>query len=422
MSHVVVLEDPRRVTAVPLVEEWRAFRRVPLAARLWCGLLVLLALALPWARPGEVRTQHAAFVAVLVLLGLLNVELGRAAEGGSLVLRQRPHKALSAWPFAAALVAPAVLLPPAVLVTYWWTRRRGMRVPLWKWVGSGAVLVLAGTAVDAVVGAGRPTPLDVGLGALLFLAVEAGLLAVCARVNDAQDEAWLRAQLRSAAFHGNELGVLLSGAAVAVLWLAGPLYVLLAVPGFVTLQRALLVEPLRTEAETDGKTGLLHYGAWRAVAEPEVARHDVNAVLFVDLDHFKAVNDTYGHVVGDHVLAEVCSRLVGALRGQDLPGRFGGEEFCVLLPGTGLPEARAVADRLRALTCARPVNGMLITVSVGVGVAAPGAHAPLDALLAAADSAVYVAKDAGRDRTEVQVVGPVPVPRVDTALRASQSA
>jgi diguanylate cyclase (GGDEF)-like protein len=315
-----------------------------------------------------------------------------------------------------------VLLLPAVVATYWWTRRRGMRVPLWKWFGSGAIVAVAGTAVDAVVGAGRPGSLEVGLGALLFLAVEAGLLAVCARVNDAQDEAWLRGQLRTPAFHANELGVLLSGAAVAVLWLAAPAYVLLAVPAFVALQRAVLVAPLRTEAETDGKTGLLHYGAWRAVAEPEVARHEVNAVLFVDLDHFKAVNDTYGHLVGDHVLAEVSSRLVGALRGHGLLGRFGGEEFCVLLPGTGLPEARVVAERLRAQTCARPVNGMAITVSVGVGVGAPGTHATLDALLAAADSAVYVAKQAGRDRTEVQVVAALPVPRSEAELRAGRSA
>ena len=395
----------------PLLDECRAFHAIPLAARAWTFLLVLAAAVLPVATGGRPTPGDALLALVLVLLAGLNVELGRRAEGGKLVLRQRPHKALSAWPFALALLAPATLLPLVVLVAYAWTRRRGMRVPLWKWWGSGATLVLAGCAVSQRTGGASLEPVQVGVAALVFLGVEVLLLAVCSRVNDSQDEAWLRGQLASRSFHLNEAGVLLCGAAVAVLWQAAPAFVLLAVPLFGAVQRALLLEPLRTEAETDEKTGLLHYNAWRAAAQVLTARDAGAAVVFADLDHFKAVNDTHGHLVGDEVLAEVAARLVQALRGDDVAGRFGGEEFCVVLPGVGEHEARAVAERIRRAVRDVPVRGFGVTVSVGVGVAVRGTSPGLDALMAAADRAVYAAKDRGRDATHVELVGVLPRPR-----------
>ena len=398
-------------------EERRAFAAVPLPARLWTGLLVVLAVALPVLLSDGAGREDASLALLLVLLAGVNCELGRAAEGGQVVSRQRPHKALSAWPFAAALLSPPLLLPVVVAAAYSWTRWRGMRVPLWKWTGSGAVLVLAGTAVSQLPVGAALSPVEVLAAAGLFLAVEAGLLGVCALLGEPADEVWLKSVLRSRSFHLTELGVLLSGAAVALLWQASPLFALLSVPTFVALQRAVLVEPLRTEARTDEKTGLLHYTAWRAVAEREVERGPA-AVLFADLDHFKAVNDTHGHLVGDEVLAEVATRLLGVLRAGDVAGRFGGEEFCVLLPGTGPVEALAAAERLRTAVRAQPVAGFLVTVSVGVGAPRDGTAAPLAALMAAADRAVYAAKDDGRDATRVEVVGTLPRPRGAAALRS----
>ena len=395
-------------------EERRLLAAAPVAARLWTGLLVVLAVVLPVLLSPPPTRGEAGLALALVLLAGLNCELGRAAEGGHVVAAQRPHKALSAWPFALALLAPPLLLPVVVVSAYCWTRWRGMRVPLWKWTGSGAVLVLAGTSVSALPLGASLAPYEVVLAAGVFLLVETGLLGVCALVGEPADEAWLRSVLRSRVFHLTELGVVLSGAAVAVLWTAEPLFVLLAVPTSVALQRAVLVEPLRTEARTDEKTGLLHYTAWRGVAE-RAAERAPSAVLFADLDHFKAVNDRHGHLVGDEVLAEVAARLLGLLRGHDLAGRFGGEEFCVLLPATGEAEALAVAERLRSAVRSEPVAGFLVTVSVGVGVGRDGTAAPLGALMAAADRAVYAAKDGGRDATRVELVGALPRPRGSTS-------
>lgn len=127
-------------------------------------------------------------------------------------------------------------------------------------------------------------------------------------------------------------------------------------------------------------------------------------VLLVDVDHFKRVNDTVGHTAGDQVLQEVARRMQAGLRGEDLLGRWGGEEFLVLLPFTGAEAARVLAERLRATLAAVPVvaDGQSLSVTVSVGGAAaqaPGAHD----LLALADLALYACKQAGRDRVEVRV-------------------
>ena len=123
------------------------------------------------------------------------------------------------------------------------------------------------------------------------------------------------------------------------------------------------------------------------------------AVLVVDVDHFKRVNDTLGHTAGDQVLVEVARRLEQSKRTEDFLGRWGGEEFLLLLPFTGVDAARVLAERLRSAVSASPVvttaGSIEVTISVGGAAAeAPGDHD----LLALADAQLYVAKDAGRDR------------------------
>lgn len=125
------------------------------------------------------------------------------------------------------------------------------------------------------------------------------------------------------------------------------------------------------------------------------------AAAMIDLDHFKDINDTYGHGTGDDVIREVARRLTGALRGSDIICRYGGEEFAALLPETTLEQAMTVAQRLHDVITVAGVptrTGPLhVTVSVGVAGSAPGEY-DMPAVLAAADQALYAAKRGGRDR------------------------
>ena len=123
------------------------------------------------------------------------------------------------------------------------------------------------------------------------------------------------------------------------------------------------------------------------------------AALLLDIDHFKRVNDTYGHPAGDLVLQEFGRRLQGHLRAGDVAGRWGGEEFLVLLPGTDRAAALTVAERIRAATSEAPVvtDGMPILVTVSGGCAVGWPDGP-DELVSRADAALYAAKAAGRNR------------------------
>jgi len=172
------------------------------------------------------------------------------------------------------------------------------------------------------------------------------------------------------------------------------------------LHRSTLVNELEGAARTDTKTGLLNAGAWHSLADQHLLRAERQgtpvAVLMIDLDHFKMVNDRCGHLAGDRTLKAVSDRLKEELRGYDAVGRFGGEEFIALLDGVATETAMNIAVRItqaiRALTpltadhgCARP-----ITASIGVA-NYPGDGTSIDELPAAADTAMYTAKTAGRD-------------------------
>jgi two-component system cell cycle response regulator len=160
-------------------------------------------------------------------------------------------------------------------------------------------------------------------------------------------------------------------------------------------------------AVTDQLTGLHNrrYMATQLEALMERARHGGQpvSVLVIDIDHFKRVNDSFGHDVGDEVLAEFAVRLASNVRAVDLPVRHGGEEFVVVMPDTDLEDARRIAERIRLHAAGAPFRVMGggellgVTISVGVAQSAGGGDTPT-ALLKRADEAVYEAKARGRNR------------------------
>jgi diguanylate cyclase (GGDEF)-like protein len=158
---------------------------------------------------------------------------------------------------------------------------------------------------------------------------------------------------------------------------------------------------------TDPLTGLANRRHFDATLAAELKRFDRYAtpvsLVMVDLDHFKRVNDTYGHAGGDAVLAEVARRLQTMTRETDLVARFGGEEMCVVLPSTSLDGAAQLAERLREVLAASPVpfDGEPIPVTASFGVATATRIGGPAGLIRDADAALYRAKHQGRNRVEI---------------------
>ncbi len=180
------------------------------------------------------------------------------------------------------------------------------------------------------------------------------------------------------------------------------------------IRRKRYQERLRTEldrslemAVTDALTGLRNRRYVRRHLEG-ILRQAGAAVLMLDVDRFKAVNDTYGHAAGDAVLREVAERVRAQIRASDVVARYGGEEFLVVMAATTEEEAQVVGERLRAAMEAVPVqaDGQKLNVTSSVGVAAAEAGTSVDALIAAADEALYRAKRLGRNRVETATLPP----------------
>ena len=188
----------------------------------------------------------------------------------------------------------------------------------------------------------------------------------------------------------------------------------------VDLQAQLLSarEALREQATRDSLTHLWNRSSILEILTRELSRaHRESSplgVVIVDLDHFKQVNDTHGHPAGDAVLREAARRMQGSIRQYDSLGRYGGEEFLILLPGCGEAESFAQAERLRRnLTQADiRVNDLAlhITASFGVTAAVPGDPWTAEGLIRKADEALYVAKKSGRNRVEILAYSSEPAP------------
>lgn len=240
----------------------RQFWATPVRLRVYLALVAVAALSLPVVLSNPVETPHTSqwlTAAMLFAFSILNVEVSRWLAGG-VSYTQQPHKALSAWAFAAALLLPTWWLLVVVPVTYLHARWRGIRVPLWKWIGSGLYLVLCGFAaatvrdaflegeVNYASGDGLRGFLVVLLAAAVFLALEPLLFLGSAFLNDAEDERWLRQLLASPSFYATEGCVLLLGGLLAAVWTAGLWFALFFVPAYILVQHAVMLGPLRERA------------------------------------------------------------------------------------------------------------------------------------------------------------------------------
>jgi len=366
--------------------------------------------------------------AVLVALGVAQAEMSRRIERLRRWMSGQTHiNVTSVW-----YLAGVVLLPPAwvallavVLYAHLWVRvwRQVRTRPAHRFVASTAWAMLSCFAASSVLAMSglHGTPLQTARGlfalclaAAVFELVNIGLVAA---------GIYLYASQRSAAdligtWEDNafEIATLCLGGLAALALGEQPVLVVFVVAPLLLLHRYLLLkQQLQVAAVTDEKTGLLNTAGWHESAVREHARAQRRgtvggfAVLMIDLDHFKRINDTYGHLTGDDVLAAVAVAISGSVRQGDTVGRFGGEEFVVLLPGIGRADVLGIAERVRVAV--GELNVVISTgtgtvrvsgLSVSIGVAShPDAGPTLDDVLRSADAALYRAKEAGRNRVAV---------------------
>jgi diguanylate cyclase (GGDEF)-like protein len=361
--------------------------------------------------------------AALMCCGALCVEATRRLGQPTGVWRDL----LSAWWLPVALLLPPLyaLLAPAVLGLLSYVRVQ--RGAVYRRVFSGAALGVAGAFASALFrmfttvapeGAGTVLLSYPGPNAWLLHPRQAAVAAACAIVFAVLNTcliavaAWLAdpdAQLADMLWDRERMLLDLTETCVGILVTIAcglsALMLFVALPPVILLQRSLLHSQLKAQARTDPKTGLLNAGAWQGEADLAVdkarRRRESLAVLLVDVDHFKLVNDTHGHLTGDAVLRMLAAEMRQQVRESDPVGRFGGEEFAILLSGTTTVEACRVAERIRRGSGVVRVitNDALVGVTVSIGVAVLGSHGgDLSELLKAADKALYRAKRAGRDR------------------------
>jgi diguanylate cyclase (GGDEF)-like protein len=384
------------------------------------GYLALFA----WeARHTPVNVADLMLFAALMCCGAICIEATRRLGQPAGVSRDL----LSAWWLPVALLLPPVyaLAAPAVLGLLLYFRVH--RGPVYRRMFSSAALGLAGAFASFLFRSLTPVPLQgqaagwltypgphawftrpqqaavAVVCAVAFVVLNTGLVAVAARL--AEPEAKLTEMLWDRERMLLDLTETCVGVLVTIACALSPLLLCVALPPVVLMQRSLMHQQLKAAARTDAKTGLLNTAAWQREADAEITRAQRRggqlAVLLADVDHFKKVNDTHGHLTGDEVLRALAAELRHQVRESDLVGRFGGEEFVILLPSTSPEEACGIAERLRrgAGLVRVLAGGAAVSVTISVGVAAFGHHGrDLFELLAAADLALYRAKNTGRDR------------------------
>lgn len=390
----------------------------------WLAAFITVVIAVYLITTGAafaVTPIHAAdlrLFAILIACGAAAVELTRRAGEPEGLHRD----VFAIWDLPAAVLLPplyALLIPlPRLALTQWRVRRsllhrRAFTVAAVGLAYAAASVVFRATAhVLGYAGAGTGlhalawTGLAAGCG-LIRLAINYALILTAVKGSD--PSARLRPQVLSYDALYNDMAELSLGMVTAFTVARSPLAAVWTLPMVILLQRSVRHAQLVDSSRIDSKTGLLNAGTWQREAALEITRaartRTPLAVAIADLDHFKAVNDTHGHLAGDQVLRAVADVLKGQMRDYDIAGRFGGEEFVVLFPHTEADQARQIVERLRdrisklAIPRDHQATAAPLRITVSVGVAVPAqARRTVDELVAAADHALYQAKSSGRNR------------------------
>jgi diguanylate cyclase (GGDEF)-like protein len=372
------------------------------------------------ARYSPLHPADVALFSVLVLCGAVAVELMRRCGETALFAKD----VSVVWELPMVILLPpvyALLAPiPRMLLTQWRVRKSAPH----RRVYTAAVYGLSyGAAYLAFHAAGRITTLSlsgprpqaaawvaaVAVAVLVQWLVNGSLIYIAIKGSDST--VTLRGTMLTRDNLQNDLMEGCVASLVALAITVTPLTIVLALPFVTLLQRSSRHAQLVNESRIDTKTGLLNAGTWRRESSAEVARAQRTgsplALALIDIDFFKSVNDRYGHLAGDDVLGAVGRALRGLVREYDVIGRFGGEEFALLLPQADEAGARILTERIRSQIARLQIQAPggpgtdPISLTVSIGVVAMAAAGDLTEMLAVADAALYRAKNAGRNRVWV---------------------
>jgi diguanylate cyclase (GGDEF)-like protein len=404
---------------------WRAQRRVVALVVSVDVLAVLISVAA--TLQSSVTGSDLLRFSLLVAMSVTYLEVSRQVEQRRRLFlnTSSPTDMTSVWTFPAAILLPGSLIACLVAVVYLhlWFRawRHGDTARAYRSAYVAASVVITCLAVSAMVSAtglrasfeSDPASALVVLllAVAMYPAVNTVLVATAILVSGGERRP--AAYLGSASENVLEVTTLVLGGVTAALLVSVPWLAVIVLPAVYLLQHHALLRQLVQAATIDTKTDLLNATAWRLLAQRELERAErqgtPTAVLVIDMDRFKLVNDRYGHLAGDTALRAVAGSLADELRGYDAVGRFGGEEFVALLPGVGRQTAANVGERIRRRIGSLAVNvesrnggTALVELTASIGVASASADSgQLDDLLRAADSALYAAKGDGRNAVRV---------------------
>jgi diguanylate cyclase (GGDEF)-like protein len=404
----------------PRVREWAVWSLPRPLLALWSVVTSgYLAWTVAAAAKFHFRLADIVLFAALLACGAFTVEMARRASEPAGVVKD----VYAVWELPIVFLLPGIyaLIVPAIRLTL--TQLLVRRAPVYKRVYTVAAIGLAyGCARLVYIGA-LPAHVDpraylwshtamwlvaAGAGAVTQWLINQGLILAAFKLEN--PVASIRDGLFSREMLHNDATELCAALLVAVGMTISHLTLIIALPLATLLQRSFRHAQLLNEARADAKTGLLNAATWEREAGAEIARavrtSSPLAVALLDLDRFKQINDTHGHLLGDEVLRAIADTMTGVLREYDLAGRFGGEEFVMLLPQTRATDAFRIAERVRDHIARLPIaspTGERVQVTASIGVAAldAGSSRELTDLLAAADAALYRAKASGRDQVQM---------------------